>query len=123
MGNIKINKDNIWDIVGAAVGVITVIVGIVFLFQGDTMGSSSMRDITFGADFYTEIYGVTNGIYNRMFFLLEAVERISKGFGWLFVFFGALDIVVFGKRLTSTAAGPAATPVEEAKHEKEDTAE
>lgn len=103
MKNFKIDKNNIFDLIGVLVGAAAIIVGLVFIFgSGTEMGSSSNRSITFGADFYTEMYSVANGIYNREYFLIKAVEHLGRGMGFAFLFFGVIDILVFLKRLIGT---------------------
>lgn len=117
MKNFKINKNNIFDLIGVLVGAVAIIVGLVFIFSSGTeMGNSSNRSITFGADFYTEMYSVTNGIYNREYFLIKAVEHLGRGMGFAFLFFGVIDVLVFLKRLIGAgeaSEGGAKTAVSE----------
>ena len=104
----------LWDIIGLIVGVAAILVGLVYLFQEPVaMGNSSNRDIAFGADFYTEIYDVTNRVLNRTYYILRLLERLQQGMGFAFLFFGLLDAAFFARRLMAAPKGPAAAPAEE----------
>ncbi len=92
------DKRNIWYLLGMLVGAAAIVVGILFLEQ-QYYSSSSLDSITFGADFYTEIYNASRRIYSRLGLINDVIEYVRSAFGWMFIFFGLVDICVFGSRL------------------------
>lgn len=60
-------------------------------FWTDTVGSH----ISFGADFYTEIYDVTRQVGNAVVENTQALERLYDGIGWLIISIGAVDVFAF----------------------------
>ena len=95
------DRKNIWNLLGMLVGVAAIIVGIVFL-QREFYGASMLDDIAFGGDFYTEIYNAARRIHGLLTHLNDFIEFVKRGFAWTFIFFGCVDICVFGHRLCST---------------------
>ena len=74
----KLNVKESWPaILGMAASIGAVVVGIVLLANYKQY-YGSMRDITFGADFYTEIYGATAGANNALRYIYEML-RIALG--------------------------------------------
>ena len=94
------DRKNIWNLLGMLVGVAAIIVGIVFL-QREFYGASMLDDIAFGGDFYTEIYNAARRIHGLLTHLNDFIEFVKRGFAWTFIFFGCVDICVFGHRLCS----------------------
>lgn len=96
-------KKNLWVYLGMAVGLISMIVGLVFLFkyQDETfIGSySHLGNTEFGGDFYTYSYRATAFAGNAV---AGVYEMISVCFGWLFILLGAADICAFGRYLSNT---------------------
>ncbi len=91
-------KKNYWYMAGMLVGLASIIVGIWFLDR-QFYGASSLKDITFGADFYTEIYNASRRIYSMLSHINDFIEYVKKGFGFAFIFLGAIDICLFGSKL------------------------
>ena len=118
-------EKKIASIIGIALGIVIIIVGL--CVQGisvDVSSSSIGRDIAFGADFYTEMYDVTrdvgfaiNGAWHS---IADAAESVCDAIGWLIVATGLFDIAYFsykmvpcnddGARNTHYVASPTTTP-------------
>ena len=105
------------SIIGIVLGVAIIIVG--FCVQGvsvDVSSSSIGRYITFGADFYTEMYAVTQEVgeavnsANKNIHgavniaqrnICGAVESVCGAIGWLIVAIGLFDIAYFVCKMAS----------------------
>lgn len=92
------DKRNIWYLIAMLAGVAAVFVGIWFL-QRQFYGSSSLDEVKFGADFYTEIYNANRRIYGMLSHINDFIEYVKKGFGFTFILGGIVDICVFGSKL------------------------
>ncbi len=96
----KIANKNICYNIGIAIGIITIIVGIVFIlnFKDETFYSyfSFMDKAEFGTDFYTYSYRASAFTANAM---AAMYEMLSTCFGWLFVLFGCFEVAYFGSRI------------------------
>lgn len=114
-------KKQLTNTIGIIVGVIIIIIGL--CIQGTSIEASPYsssvfreigKDISFGADFYTEIYditkdvgiavnfaqaGIAGALNNTQTNICNAVESICKAIGWLIVVIGAFDICYFLKSL------------------------
>lgn len=115
------NKKQIASIIGIVVGVIIIIIG--FSIQGTNVDSSPYllsssstigSSIKFGADFYTEIYAVTQdvgeavnsaqrniggSVNNAQRNICQAIESICNAIGWLIVVLGMFNICYFVNKL------------------------
>lgn len=80
------------------VGVVAIGIGIWFL-QRKFYSVTSLNEITFGADFYTEIYNASRRIHNVVGHINDLIEYVKKGIGFGFIFGGIIDICVFGSKL------------------------
>ena len=94
------------SIIGIVLGVAIIIVG--FCVQGvsvDVSSSSIGRYITFGADFYTEMYDVTRdvgfAINGAKHSIADAAESVCNAIGWLIVAIGLFDIAYFVCKMVS----------------------
>ena len=92
------DKRNIWYLCGMLAGVAAIIIGIWFLDR-QFYGSSELDKISFGADFYTEIYNASRRIYGMLSHINDFIEYVKKGFGFAFILGGVVDICVFGSKL------------------------
>lgn len=90
----KISPHKIFAIIGIIVGVVAMIVGYDLY---DTAAYHLSNNITFGADFYTEIYSTTEAIRGD---LTSTYTALKQGIGALMMMFGAIDICAFGCVLT-----------------------
>ena len=88
------------SLVGILVGIIIIIIGL--CVQGISINAYRTdigEDIKFGADFYTEIYAVTQdvgaAINSLKYTVATAVERVCDAIGWLIVSLGAIDVCFF----------------------------
>lgn len=90
----KIAPYKIFALIGILVGVIAMINGYDWY---DTSAYHLKNNITFGADFYTEIYSTTESIRGD---LMSTYTAIKSGMGALMMVFGAVDVCAFGCVLT-----------------------
>jgi hypothetical protein len=88
------------SLVGIFVGIIIIIIGL--CVQGISISAYHTdigKDIKFGADFYTEIYAVTQdvgaAINSLKYTVATAVESVCDAIGWLIVSLGAIDVCFF----------------------------
>lgn len=89
-----------WDLAGIIIGAVSVLVGLVFvIYPGYTGGGTSH---TFGGDFYTYMYAIVNSAFAR---LGDIIGILGRCFGFLFIFSGALEIIIFGRRYTEAKPG------------------
>ena len=105
------NKSKIASIIGIIIGVAIIVVGIVVLdsaYCNSKSGPAIGRHIEFGADFYTEMYSVTQDVgeaINTNTYAINEIgrilERILRAIGWLIVSLGAIDVCFFGYKLAS----------------------
>ena len=77
------------SIIGMAVGLIIIIIG--FCLQ-DTSNYGIGESIRFGADFYTEIYAVTQDVGRAINY---AINDLICAVSWLIIAIGAIDICFF----------------------------
>lgn len=118
MKRILNNKANIWNLLGIIIGVVAIVIGIVFL-KRQFYDVSEIGKITFGADFYTEMYDVGRRIYNLLGHINDFIEYVKSGFGFSFILFGALDIILFGRKITENIADEKVEIVNEIQTETE----
>jgi hypothetical protein len=88
-----------------------IIVGIVIVFAGFSVENSYPeigRSIKFGADFYTEIYDVTQDVGRA---LNSAINSLISAIGTLITAIGAIDICFFGLKLACLKAEQKKTQV------------
>lgn len=88
------------SLVGILVGIIIIIIGL--CVQGISVNAYRTdigEDIKFGADFYTEIYAVTQdvgaAINSLKYTVATAVESVCDAIGWMIVSLGAIDVCFF----------------------------
>ena len=77
-----------------------IVVGILIVFAGFMVECSDYsigRSIQFGADFYTEMYDVTQDVGRA---LNSAINDLITAIGTLITAIGAIDICFFGLKLT-----------------------
>jgi len=96
----------IWNLVGAIVGVIVIIMGIAFIFTpADTFSTESVKDASFGADFYTYEYQATQAAAHNTAVtannMRELGEKLALYAGMAFVVAGLLITLHFLKEMTS----------------------
>ena len=87
-------KVNLFAILACLLGLAAVIVGITLL----NTPTESARDgggLTFGADFYTEMHGVTRDVFLST---LRIHEAITLGLGFLLITLGGFGICAFAPR-------------------------
>lgn len=81
------------SVIGIVVGVAIIIIG--FSLQGTSVYAIG-EQIKFGADFYTEMYAVTQDVGHAINY---AINDLIRAVGWLIVSLGAIDICFFGYKL------------------------
>lgn len=82
-------------VLGIAVGIFAIVMG------ANIFGDSRAyirKDMEFGGDYYTEIYGVTESIRGNTNSMYNAIQ---EGFGMLIIVFGLTDVCAFGYVLFS----------------------
>ena len=81
-------------ILGIIVGFVIIVIGIncvnTYIWT-DTVG----RHLQFGADFYTEMYGVTREVGGAINDNTRGLSKVCEAIGWLIVSIGAIDVVCF----------------------------
>jgi len=92
------DKRNIWYLCGMLVGVAAIIIGIWFLDR-QFYDVTELDTISFGGDFYTEIYNASRRIHGVLGHINDFIEYVKKGFGFTFILGGIVDICVFGSKL------------------------
>ena len=89
------------SIIGIVVGIAIIIIGICVMnpetFQIGERNSLGLP-IEFGADFYTEMYGVTLDVGGAV---QQAYKNICNAIGWLIVAIGLVDIAYFICKMAS----------------------
>ena len=98
MKNLLKDKRNILYLIAMLAGLAAIVIGIWFLDR-QFYGSSSLDEITFGGDFYTEIYNANRRIYGMLSHINDFIEYVKKGFGFTFILGGIVDVCVFGSKL------------------------
>lgn len=82
------------NVLGVLSVIIIIIAGVLAIIMGiglldEIYGYARGRAITFGADFYTEIYRVTEDVYYEV---KSLNYNVLEGLGWLLIVFGLTDI-------------------------------
>lgn len=98
MKNLLKDKRNILYLIAMLAGVAAIIIGVWFLDR-QFYGPSGLEEMTFGADFYTEIYNANRRIYGMLSHINDFIEYVKKGFGFTFILCGIVDICFFGSKL------------------------
>ena len=90
-------------VAGMIIGIVIFILGIVLASKKVNYSSDTTISYTFGADFYTEIYGATRNVSNhtaRIGNMLEsALNTFMKVFGLVIMCGGAAIVCAFGCKL------------------------
>ena len=84
----------IFSLIGITVGIITIIVG-GFI---QTSNYSYVKDVTFKADFYTEMYAVTADALRALRSISSNLNRLC---GTILIAFGSFEVCLFGSKLDS----------------------
>lgn len=92
------DKRNIWYLCGMLAGVAAIVIGICFLNRR-FYDVTELEKISFGGDFYTEIYNASRRIHALLGHINDFIEYVKKGFGFTFILGGVVDICVFGSKL------------------------
>ncbi len=92
-----------WDFVGAILGIIIIVVGIVFMASPPrAFETESTEYASFGADFYTYQYDATRAAATNSAVTANNLREIgsaqAKYFGFLFIVIGALTTLNYGKK-------------------------
>ncbi len=89
---------NLWYLIGMTACFASVIIGIVFLNKTvNTLGV--LEGITFGADFYTEIYKSNRAIWTRLGQIVSFAEIFKDIFGSAFILSGVVGFCCFGSKI------------------------
>lgn len=91
----KNKRLNLWAIAGCIVGALAIIMGIVIL-GGETESARDGGGMKFGADFYTEMHGITRDVFIST---LRIHEVINSGFGWILITFGLFGVCYFAQKV------------------------
>ena len=82
--------------IGVIVGIVIIIIGCMIMNpETYTIGEPFL---TFGADFYTEIYDVTQSVGTAV---QRAYKNICNAIGWLIIAIGAMDLCYFGYKFSN----------------------
>lgn len=104
----------VFCVAGMIIGIVIFILGIVLASKKVDYSSDTTISYTFGADFYTEIYGATRNVSNhtaRIGNMLESVlNTFMKVFGLVIMCGGAAVVCAFGCKLGDSGK-PSPTPV------------
>lgn len=100
----KNKREKICNFIGVLVGVVIIITGFVTIATpARTFSTDSAREITFGADFYTEQYNATRittlNTARTANNIRELGEKLALYCGLTFVFSGCLVSLNYGKKL------------------------
>ena len=96
-------REKIWNIFGILFGLGAIVIGVLFLTNwGISYGHGGLTEYTFGGDFYTHIYNAVRSIYGSLWYLVDLIEFVNKGFGFAFILLGLFRIVRDGKELSSS---------------------
>ena len=114
-----LKTEKFWNMAGAILGVIVLLVGIIFMCTPpETYSTRSAESVTFGADYYTYQYEATKYAVSNTAITANNIRELGKaisgyaGFG--FVVAGLLITMNYGKKLvmalpeTPTAVAPIA---------------
>lgn len=113
-----------WDLIGAILGIIILIVGIVFMASPpDHYYTDSADYASFGADFYTYQYKATRVVAGNTAVTANNLREMgiaqANYFGFLFIAVGALTVVHYGKKFfTDYVVEVAEVPQEESPAEE-----
>ena len=88
-------KVNLFAILACLLGLTAIIVGITLL-NAPTESARDGGGLTFGADFYTEMHGVTRDVFLST---LRIHEAINLGLGFLLITLGGFGICAFAPRV------------------------
>lgn len=116
-------EEKTWNLIGCILGIVVIIAGIYFAASpADSYSTSSVRDASFGGDFYTYVYdGVRTAVDNTAVTannIRELGAMLALYSGALFVVLGALIEIHFAKLLLvektpEAADSPSAAPQED----------
>lgn len=92
-----------WDLIGAILGIVILIMGIVFMASPPDSYSTTTTDYaSFGGDFYTYEYKATRAAASNAAVAANNVRELGAAqanyFGFLFITIGALTTVYYGKK-------------------------
>ena len=95
-------KENIWNWMGFAVGIVIFIAGIVFyLTPPESYHASSADKVSFGADFYSYQYEATRIVASNTAVTANNIRElgaaISQYAGFFFIAMGLLTVIHYGK--------------------------
>lgn len=119
MNRLFADKRNIWYLLGMLAGVAAICIGAGFL-KVQYHDVTGLSEITFGADFYTEIYNASRRIYGVLGHINAFIEYVKKGFGYTFILAGVIDICAFGSKLNLAKAEE---PIEAKREEPENASD
>ena len=98
----------VFCLIGAFAGILSLIFGIVALstqsFKASIAGTTfDTTPNTYGADFYTDIYRMINGVAGNTFTINETIEEatiiIASCIGFVLIVFGLFLIAFFGYKV------------------------
>ena len=121
-------KKRTWDLIGIALGIVLILVGIVFAANPpDTYSTDSADYASFGGDFYTYQYKATRVVASNTAVTANNLREIGEAqalyFGALFMAAGALTVVSNGRKFFIEDAEEAAAPAETVSAEPEAVSE
>ena len=120
-----LKKEKTWNVLGLIVGIAIVIMGIVFISNpADSYSTNYADSVTFGADYYTYQYEVTEIVANNVASVVGTLRNMAEKnalySGCLFIFAGILVVLHYAKKIAmdttnveaATVETPAEAPVE-----------
>ena len=100
MKRLLADKRNIWYVCGMLVGIAAIILGINSLTGDYSSAYTHLMDLSFGGDFYTEMYTIVNDIRDLLRSLDEIRFFFANEFGVTLILAGIIDICAFGSKIT-----------------------
>lgn len=88
-------KLSLWDLIGLCIAVIFFFVGCYFATK-HSLGVNEVRSVSFGADFYTDIYAAVRTLNSNLTILVNRLQLVQNAVGVLVMAASAFAAVKFG---------------------------
>ena len=101
-------REKTWSLIGMAVGLIVILIGLVFMATpADSYTTESTDYASFGADYYTYEYDATRAAAVTANTLRELSSKLALYSGMFFVVLGVLIVLPHAKRYFCSLSGQA----------------
>ena len=99
-----LSNEKTWNLIGAILGLVVILVGLVFMFTpADSYSTKTTDYATFGGDYYTYQYDATRAVASNAAItannLRELGGKLAVYAGTFFMVLGALISLNYGKKL------------------------